>query len=191
MRSLGYEVPAEGLARRYVENRELIFSLTSGLLVLIGWLGSGFFAFPAPLSLAFYLAAYVLAGWDISQHAWHAISERHFDTDLLMVLAALGAALLGDFAEGALLLFLFSLGHALEERALDRARSAVRALADLAPKTALVRREGGMWKYRWSSSSRGRGHCPARRAHSGGWAGGDWTFGCRPVLGDGRVAAGG
>ncbi|HNC08122.1 MAG TPA: heavy metal translocating P-type ATPase, partial [Anaerolineales bacterium] len=67
---------------------------------------------------------------------------KHFDTDLLMVMAALGAAFLGEFAEGALLLFLFSLGHALEERALDRARAAVRALADLAPKTALVRRDG-------------------------------------------------
>ena len=59
-----------------------------------------------------------------------------------MVIAAIGAAFLGNFAEGALLLFLFSLGHSLEERALDRARSAVRALADLAPKIALVRRDG-------------------------------------------------
>jgi Cd2+/Zn2+-exporting ATPase len=59
-----------------------------------------------------------------------------------MIVAALGAAALGEFGEGALLLFLFSLGHSLEERALDRARAAVRALADLAPKTALVRRNG-------------------------------------------------
>ncbi len=59
-----------------------------------------------------------------------------------MVMAALGAAALGEFAEGALLLFLFSLGHALEERALDRARSAIRALSDLTPKTALVRKDG-------------------------------------------------
>jgi Cd2+/Zn2+-exporting ATPase len=56
--------------------------------------------------------------------------------------AALGAALLGELAEGALLLFLFSLGHALEERALERARRAVRALADLVPKTARVVRGG-------------------------------------------------
>jgi len=142
IRSLGYAIPAEGLARHYSEYRELIFSLAAGLLVLVSWLGARFFAFPAPLSLGLYLAAYVLGGWDISRHAWHALRERHFDTDLLMVLAALGAALLGDFAEGALLLFLFSLGHALEERALDRARAAMRALADLAPKTALVRRDG-------------------------------------------------
>jgi Cd2+/Zn2+-exporting ATPase len=97
---------------------------------------------PALLATGFYITAYVFGGWDISQHAWHAIKEKHFDTDLLMVMAALGAAFLGEFAEGALLLFLFSLGHALEERALDRARAAVRALADLAPKTALVRRDG-------------------------------------------------
>ncbi len=140
--SLGYAVPAEGLALRYAENRELIISLASGLLLLLGWVGARIFAFPAPLSLGFYLAAYVVGGWEISRHAWHALRARHFDTDLLMMLAALGAALLGDFAEGALLLFLFSLGHALEERALDRARAAVRALADLTPKTALVRRAG-------------------------------------------------
>ena len=141
--SLGYTIPADGLNSWIQENREVLFSLLSGLFLLTGWLGGTFFGFPGLVSTGFYLTAYVFGGWDISQHAWHAIKERHFDTDLLMVTAALGAAFLGDFAEGALLLFLFSLGHALEERALDRARAAVRALADLAPKTALVRR-GGM-----------------------------------------------
>jgi len=142
VRSLGYEIPVEGLQSWYKENRELLFSLFSGLLLLIGWLGGLFLGFPALLSIGIYMAAYIFGGWDVSQHTWHAVKERHFDTDLLMVIAALGAAFLGDFAEGALLLFLFSLGHSLEERALDRARSAVRALADLAPKIALVRRDG-------------------------------------------------
>jgi Cd2+/Zn2+-exporting ATPase len=142
VRSLGYEIPVEGLRSWYKENREVIFSLTAGLLVLMGWLGQTFFGLPVLVATILYLAAYIFGGWDISQHAWHAIKEKHFDTDLLMVMAALGAAALGEFAEGALLLFLFSLGHALEERALDRARAAVRALADLAPKVALVRRDG-------------------------------------------------
>jgi len=140
VRSLGYEIPVEGLRSWHKENRELLFSIISGLLLLIGWLGGLLLGFPALLSIGFYVAAYIFGGWDISQHAWHAVKERRFDTDLLMVIAAIGAAFLGEFAEGALLLFLFSLGHSLEERALDRARSAVRALADLAPKTALVRR---------------------------------------------------
>ncbi len=142
VRSLGYEIPVEGLRSWYKENREIVFSLTAGLLLLIGWLGETFFGLPVAIATTLYITAYIFGGWDISQHAWHAIKEKHFDTDLLMVMAALGAAALGEFAEGALLLFLFSLGHALEERALDRARAAVRALADLAPKVALVRRDG-------------------------------------------------
>jgi Zn2+/Cd2+-exporting ATPase len=141
VRSLGYEIPAEGLRSWYQKNRKVLFSLTAGLLVLVGWLGQAFFGLPELAATALYIAAYIVGGWDISQYAWHAIKEKHFDTDLLMVMAALGAAFLGEFAEGALLLFLFSLGHTLEERALDRARAAVRALADLAPKTALVRRD--------------------------------------------------
>ena len=142
VRSLGYEIPVEGLQSWYKENREIVFSLIAGLLVLIGWLGETFFGLPVTIATTLFITAYIFGGWDISQHAWHAIKEKHFDTDLLMVMAALGAAALGEFAEGALLLYLFSLGHALEERALDRARAAVRALADLAPKIALVRRDG-------------------------------------------------
>lgn len=142
LRGLGYTVPAEGLQSFYQENREIIFSLTAGALVLLGWLGETFFGLPQPAAIALFLGAYFFGGIDISRHALHALRERHFDTDLLMVTAALGAALIGNFFEGALLLFLFSLGHALEERALDRARAAVRALADLAPKTALVKRDG-------------------------------------------------
>lgn len=140
--ALGYAVPAEGLKSFYQKNREIIFSLIAGALVLTGWLGETFFGLPMLVATAFFVGAYFFGGLDISRHALHALRERHFDTDLLMVTAAVGAALIGNFFEGALLLFLFSLGHALEERALDRARAAVRALADLAPKTALVKRDG-------------------------------------------------
>ena len=142
VRSLGYQIPLNGMQARIQENRELIFSLLSGLSLLIGWLGETFFGFPSFLSVSFYIAAYVLGGWDISRHAWHALREKHFDTDGLMIVAAIGAAFLGEFAEGALLLFLFSLGHSLEERALNRARKAVSALGELTPKTALVKRDG-------------------------------------------------
>jgi len=59
-----------------------------------------------------------------------------------MLVAAAGAAALGAWAEGALLLFLFSIGHALENYAMGRARRAIEALAELAPRTAHVRRDG-------------------------------------------------
>jgi Cd2+/Zn2+-exporting ATPase len=142
VRSLGYEIPVFGLRSWYQKNRELVFSLLSALLLLSGWMIGRFFDAQEAISTGLYLGAYVFGGWDVARHAWYAVRERHFDTDLLMMLAAIGAAVLGEFAEGALLLFLFSLGHALEQRALERARAAVRALAGLAPKTALTRRDG-------------------------------------------------
>lgn len=62
--------------------------------------------------------------------------------DLLMILAAVGAAMLGDWPEGAVLLFLFSLSHALEHFILGRARGAIAALMKLTPDEAVVLREG-------------------------------------------------
>jgi len=59
-----------------------------------------------------------------------------------MVVAAIGAAVLGEWAEGALLLFLFSIGHSMEHYAMGRARKAIRSLGKITPKTAKVRRDG-------------------------------------------------
>ena len=81
-----------------------------------------------------YFAAYLAGGFDVARHAWHSLKTGRFDTDLLMVTAALGAAAIGEAADGALLLFLFSLGHALEELALDRARQAVSKLGRSRPR---------------------------------------------------------
>ncbi|HVN53637.1 MAG TPA: cation-translocating P-type ATPase [Anaerolineaceae bacterium] len=142
IRSLGYEVALTPHRRWLRESRELLFSLAAGVLLLLGWLGSQFLGLSYFASTALYLGAYTIGGWDVARHGLLALRQRHFDTDLLMILAALGAAALGHFSEGALLIFLFSLGHALEERALGRARSAIDALASLVPKTALVRRDG-------------------------------------------------
>jgi len=142
IRLLGYEVPRKGIRKWYQKNWELFFSVLSGVFLLIGWLGGIFLNFTPMVQNTFYIAAYFFGGYDITRHALRALRARHFDTDLLMILAALGAAILGQFGEGALLLFLFSLGHSLEERALDRARDAIRSLSEIAPKTAVVQRNG-------------------------------------------------
>jgi Cd2+/Zn2+-exporting ATPase len=142
VKNLGYRIPPSGITRWYIQNHMLLLSLLSGLSLLVGWLGERFFGFPYALSLAFYLAAYLLGGWHTAIHTARDIRQRRFDVDMLMLMAALGAAAIGQYPEGALLLFLFSLGHALEERALNRARRSIRALADLAPRHAVVRRDG-------------------------------------------------
>ena len=140
--ALGYHVFAlEADAGWWVEHRELVFSFTAGVLLLGGWLG-GLAGAPFAVSLGFYLAAYAFGGFFTVRDAVQSLWTRRFDIDTLMLVAAVGAAILGEWAEGALLLFLFSLGHAIEHLAMDRARHAIEALADLAPKTALVRRDG-------------------------------------------------
>jgi Cd2+/Zn2+-exporting ATPase len=141
LRSLGYHVQESRFRSWYKQNHELVFSLLAGLFLTVGWLAEIIFNPPEQVVTALYLAACGLGGWEIAKHTWASLRSWKFDTDLLMLAAAAGAGFLGQWMEAALLLFLFSLGHALEERALDRARSAVQALASLAPRTALVRRE--------------------------------------------------
>jgi Cd2+/Zn2+-exporting ATPase len=70
------------------------------------------------------------------------IAKGGFEIDFLMLVAAAGAAILGNWFEGSLLLFLFSLGHALEHFALEKARKSIASLADLRPKTALLSANG-------------------------------------------------
>lgn len=112
----------------------------AGLFFLIGWLGETFFGLSESVSLIFFVLAYLAGSYDIATHALPALLKGKFDTDVLMLAAAAGAAILGEWAEGAFLLFLFALGHAGEHYALDRARSAVNALGELMPRTAHVRR---------------------------------------------------
>ena len=140
LRDLGYAARGEKRLGGWVrENWELALAILSGGSLAIGF-GLAQLGAPTLVPIAFYAFAYAAGGFDIARHALHAVRQLRFDVDVLMLLAALGAALLGDFAEGALLLFLFSLGHALEHFAMGRARNAMRALAQLTPKTARVAR---------------------------------------------------
>jgi Cd2+/Zn2+-exporting ATPase len=111
-----------------------------GLFLLIGFLGEQVLGWPAWLALVFFLLSYVASAYDPAQHAIPALLHGKFDTDVLMLAAAVGAGFLGAWTEGAFLLFLFGLGHAGEHYALDRARSAIDALGELMPKTARLRR---------------------------------------------------
>lgn len=123
-------------------NTELIFALFCGAILATGFAIEQLTALPAWISLVCYLAAYVFGGWFTLGEAIENLRLRRFEIDTLMLVAAAGAGALGAWAEGALLLFLFSLGHALEHYAMGRAKRAIEALAELAPQTAMVRRDG-------------------------------------------------
>lgn len=152
LESLGYSedapsvaTPAEpAKASWFLRHKELMWSLACGGVLLIAWMGEKWFNAPPAVALALYVASYGMGSFDLLRHTLPMLARGQFvfDIDLLMLLAAGGAAALGQWAEGGLLLFLFSLAHALEHFALDRARGAIRALAELSPAVALVVRAG-------------------------------------------------
>lgn len=74
--------------------------------------------------------------------AWDGLRQRKLDIDLLMILAAIGAALVNQWREGAMLLFLFSLSNVLQDYAIGRSRRAISGLMKLYPKEARVVRNG-------------------------------------------------
>ncbi|WP_026914242.1 heavy metal translocating P-type ATPase [Christiangramia portivictoriae] len=121
---------------------ELIFSVLSGVFLLIGFLLQQFSELKFLFVLIPFLLSYFLGGYYTAKEAIHEISKARFEIDFLMLVAAIGAAFLDKWAEGGLLLFLFSLGHALEHLAMDKAQKSIEALTNLAPKQALKKIDG-------------------------------------------------
>ncbi len=120
------------------ERTELYFAIASGICLGIGF-GVSFMNGLSPyVPTGFYIGAYLFGGFYTTKEAIVGISKGEFEIDFLMLVAAVGAAILGAWAEGALLLFLFSLGHSLEHYAMEKAKKSIAALAELAPKTALL-----------------------------------------------------
>ncbi|WP_339750790.1 heavy metal translocating P-type ATPase [Algoriphagus yeomjeoni] len=123
------------------KNSELIFSICCGALLGIGFGLSFIESVPQWVSLGMYIGAYFFGGFYTAKEAIETILKGGFEIDFLMLVAAIGAAILGEWAEGALLLFLFSLGHSLEHYAMGKAHKSIESLATLAPKTALKKDE--------------------------------------------------
>ena len=121
------------------ERSELVFAITSGVLWSAGFVLELTTDVSEGVLTAVFIASGLFGGWFTAREAIESVRNRRFEIDFLMLVAAAGAAALGKWEEGALLLALFSLGHALEGYAMGRARRAIEALGELAPKTATVR----------------------------------------------------
>lgn len=95
-----------------------------------------------------YLGAYLFAGQEGVKSAIASLRERVLDVDVLMVLAAVGAAIVGAPFEGALLLFLFGFSNVLQRYAMERTHRAIESLLKLRPDTASVKRDGAVIEVR-------------------------------------------
>ncbi len=123
------------------ENTELYFALISGVC----WISGSVFSFIAAsenIATTLFIIGAIFGGIFTFITAAKDLLRGKFEIDFLMLFAAIGAAILGKWGESALLLFLFSLGHALEHYAMKRARKSISALSDLTPPMALVKNKG-------------------------------------------------
>src|SRR5262245_18651806 len=112
----------------------------AGAAIGAGWL-AGRFSLNA-LSLILYLLAIGLSIPKPAQRAWTSLRARVLDINLLMLIAVVGAVALGEWLEGATVVWLFGLAQWLEARSMHRARHAIRSLMTLAPSVAVIRRDG-------------------------------------------------
>jgi len=131
----------EKAAQRLWQVREIQFAAVAGLLVvaglLAGWLGSTVTAVVA------YLLAAGIGGYTFVPGTLRSLWRRRIGVGTLMTIALAGALVLGQFAEAAMLAFLFSISEALEDYSLARTRRGLRALLALVPERVTVLSEAG------------------------------------------------
>lgn len=140
-RPRGLEIPeSEGQLEDW--KHDLHLAAACGIFALAGILLEEYTDAPRWAILASYIAAYAAGGWHAVADVWELLKKRALDVHFLMLAVALGAAAIGHWSEGAILLFLFSFSGALEEMAMARTERAIRSLFHEAPKEATVLSEG-------------------------------------------------
>ena len=123
--------------------------LGGALLLAIGAEVLGFFAPDTQVwkgaGLALAAAAIWLAGFDVYQKGLTALRHGRLNINALMTVAVTGAFVIGQWPEAAMVMALYAIAEAIEARAVDRARNAIKGLLEMAPEEALVRQADGSW----------------------------------------------
>lgn len=139
----------DSFLQKILPHAELIAAAVSGILILAGWLLSknGFEA----ASVISYLSAFVIGGFAKAKEGIEAtIEDRELNVEMLMVFAAIGSAIIGYWAEGAILIFIFAVSGALETYTMNKSHKEISSLMELQPEEALLITSGGERRVRVS-----------------------------------------
>lgn len=131
--------PAATNWKFWITNRRGQSVILAGIGLCLG-LVTQHLALPIWLARAFYGIGIVVAGYPIARAGLFELRLRRADMNLLMTISVIGAVILGDWFEAALVVFLFSLGTTLQVFTFGRTRNAIQGLMDLTPPTATVKR---------------------------------------------------
>lgn len=112
--------------------------IMSGVFIALGFIGS-FNGVSTLMSTILYAIAMVISGYKPARSAFYAIKSRSLDMNVLMSVAAIGAALIGEWLEGATVVWLFAIGNLLQTKSIERTRNSIRNLMELAPPEAWVK----------------------------------------------------
>jgi Cd2+/Zn2+-exporting ATPase len=119
---------------------EALAVLICGILTGVAW---GLEQAGSPWAALFFIGAYAIGGFAKAREGLETlIRERDLDVNFLMIVAAIGAACIGYWMEGAVLIFIFALSGALESFTMDKSRREISALMELKPETAVLLRDG-------------------------------------------------
>lgn len=110
----------------------------SGIFIAFGFIGS-YTGVSTTMSTILYAVAMIISGYKPVKSAYYSIKSRSLDMNVLMSAAAIGAALIGEWLEGATVVWLFSLGTTLQNMSIEKTRNSIRNLMDLAPSEAWVK----------------------------------------------------
>ena len=124
------------------QNNEMTLTIISGFLIVLGFIlnaqGQG-------LAVPTFITAFVIGGYHSFLNAYHdLVHERKLNVDVLMILAAIGASLIGYWGEGALLIFIFSLAESLEAMSMAKTSEAITELMKVTPDVARRYDENGV-----------------------------------------------
>lgn len=115
----------------------------AALILLLGGYGASYVnGENGWLSIALFAMAILIGGYSLMKEGLSNLVKFQFDMTTLMTIAVIGAALIGDWGEGAVVVFLFSISEALESYSIDKARNSISSLMEIAPSTAIVLRNG-------------------------------------------------
>ena len=128
--------------QRYVLTKKNQIALVGGILIVIAFLGrfvlDNLIIFNSSL-----IIASILGTLPIAIQAFQALKVKVVSIDVLVTIAVVGALAIQNYEESAIVTFLFLFGSYLEQRTLNKTRSAIRELTELAPETALKQRSDG------------------------------------------------
>jgi Cd2+/Zn2+-exporting ATPase len=113
----------------------------SGVTIALG-LALRYIQGATPISDLLLVTTMILSGYKIAEMGLRSLLRRHISINLLITIAAVGAYAIGHLEEGAAVVFLFNIAERLEDYAADRARRSIKALMELKPEVATIRRNG-------------------------------------------------